>query len=95
MMTLSDMSSSTSSRGANKATPFPRRSPKSFSSRVATPLGSKSRDKASDLARAVVHQLLAARAHDWPDLGAPAKAALYRKVTLEIAIKAKLAEPLS
>ena len=50
--------------------------------------------RTSDPARAVVNQLLAARAHDLPDVGTPSRAALYRKVALEIAIKAKLAEPL-
>ena len=50
--------------------------------------------RTSDPARAVVHQLLAARAHDLPDVGTPSRAALCRKVALEIAIKAKLAEPL-
>lgn len=47
-----------------------------------------------DAARAVVHWLLAARAYDLPEVGAPAQAALDRSVALELAMEAKLAEPL-
>lgn len=39
-----------------------------------------------------MHQLLAARSHDLPDLGTLRKAVLFRKIALEIVIKAKLAE---
>ncbi len=50
--------------------------------------------RTSDPAGAVVHQLLAARAYDLPDIGMPFQAALCRNVALEIAIEVKLAEPL-
>ncbi len=50
--------------------------------------------RTTDPARAVVHQLLSARANDLPDLGIPFEAALSRNIALEIAIEAKLAEPL-
>jgi hypothetical protein len=39
-----------------------------------------------DAAGAVTHQLLAARAHDLPDMGLPEMAALYRNVALETAL---------
>jgi hypothetical protein len=50
--------------------------------------------RSSDPARSVVHQLLAARAYDLPDLGSPSMSALYRNVALETAIKANLPEPM-
>ena len=50
--------------------------------------------QSSDPARAVVHHLLAARAHDLPVLGMPSIATRYRRLALTVAINAKLAEPL-
>jgi hypothetical protein len=48
--------------------------------------------RASDPARAVEHQLLAARAHEFLDLGLPAMADLCRQVALEIAMESGHAE---
>jgi hypothetical protein len=44
------------------------------------------RRERGDAAGAVAHQLLAARAHDLPNMGVPEMAALYRNVALETAL---------